>query len=298
MRAKSFLLATSILGVMAGAAFAQQPIPMSQSLPPLPAVGAPGPIGLPATAQPVMVRPMNNESQPAAGVPAMPPAQPAGGFGATPPAPGSDDPAQRMNLDNSASYSAKMQADGRARLGQMTGVAGPAATGPAGLPTAPIASQSDLEALTKIQRNISILDAQVKEAELAVKLWHTLYNNADAKEWREEEKKTKAEAAKAEVATPAVPDVRALQAPTFSADPVVLEVFGNRARLLMPGNGELVVRAGQVLPEGKVISVGLSGVVFERDGRRQTFGFGTSIPTGQSPNGAPPSAAFARPISR
>ncbi|AOG03101.1 hypothetical protein [Bosea sp. RAC05] len=307
MRAKTIIVASSLVALISGAALAQQPLGLPQGLPPLPPA-APAANPVQPAQQPVFIRPFQNAEPVPTGAPAPIPAQPEGGYGTTLPTPGAADPASRMNLNNAAGYSGRVQDEARTRLSEFTRQdASPATTqkvegqGPLGM--APVSSQSDLEALSRIQRNIAVLDAQNKEAELAVKLWATMFNNPAAKEWREAEKKEKEEAAK-QAAAAAAPLASAMpgvgqpsqQAQMPTPDPLVVEVSGNRARLLLPGRGEIVVRAGQTIPEGRIASVGLSGVVLvDNKGNRTTLGFGTSFPMA---NNTPPASGFARPISR
>ncbi len=310
MRAKTIIFASSVFALISGAALAQQPLGLPSGvpsgLPPLPAAGAPSPNAAPIPPQPAFARPFQGAQSLPAGAPAPIPAQPEGGYGTTLPTPGATDPASRMNLNNASDYSGRVQEEARTRLSEFTRqdtspTSAQKVDGQGPLGMAPVSSQSDLEALSRIQRNIAVLDAQNKEAELAVKLWATMYNNPAAKEWREAEKKEKEEAAKlaAAAAAPVAPQpgqgLQQAQMPT--PDPLVLEVSGNRARLLLPSRGEILVRAGQVIPEGRIASVGLGGVVLvDPKGNRMTLGFGTGFPAASNNN--PSNGGFARPLSR
>jgi len=292
MRAKISVLAVFMLASAGGSALAQQA--PGVSLPPLPGGASGGqPTGplIPLGPIPMPGMPSAAGAGQSAGPSAPTPVQPQGGFGATPPAPGSADPAKRMTLQGASDYSQTVQTEARQQLQNMTGVSGGGLPSPGGpLGTAPIASQSDLEEMTKIQRNIAVLDAEVKQAELAVKLWHTLFNNDDAKAWREDEKKAKEAAFKTDAAakdlskgggsihdlmtTPV--KIPAGQEIKIAADPVLLEVIGGVATIRIPGSGDLAVRAGQHYADGKIISVSVDGVIIERDGKRRTIGFGSS----------------------
>jgi type IV pilus biogenesis protein PilP len=303
---KRSLITFALLGSVALPAVAQQ------SLPPLPSGGMPSaPIVVsPGPGQaPIGLVPLAEADAKVPGAPAPIVPQPDGGFNVQPPQAGAEDPAKRMNLRGATDYAERMQNDARERLQGLTARDGApnaqVAPGQGPLGTAPIASASDLEALTGIQRNISLLEAQVKEAELAVKLWGTLYNNASVKEWREEEKKAKEAAAKA-AAPPQVPGLPGQLNPAMGGapaqiinpEPVVVEVRGRTATLLIPGSGQVTVREGQTLPEGRIVKVSLSGVEIQRPTGRSVLGWGTSFPL--TPQAAPPLVGngFASPMGR
>jgi type IV pilus biogenesis protein PilP len=303
---KRSLITFALLGSVALPAVAQQ------SLPPLPSGGMPSaPIVVsPGPGQaPIGLVPLAEADAKVPGAPAPIVPQPDGGFNVQPPQAGAEDPAKRMNLRGATDYAERMQNDARERLQGLTVRDGApnaqVAPGQGPLGTAPIASASDLEALTGIQRNISLLEAQVKEAELAVKLWGTLYNNASVKEWREEEKKAKEAAAKA-AAPPQVPGLPGQLNPAMGGapaqiinpEPVVVEVRGRTATLLIPGSGQVTVREGQTLPEGRIVKVSLSGVEIQRPTGRSVLGWGTSFPL--TPQAAPPLVGngFASPMGR
>lgn len=306
---KRSLITIALLGSVAVPALAQQ-----QSLPPLPSGGMPSaPIVVsPGPGQaPIGLVPLAEAETKIPGAPAPIVPQPTGGFNVQPPQAGAEDPAKRMNLRGATDYAERMQNDARERLQGLTARDGApttqAAPGQGPLGTAPIASAADLEALTGIQRNISLLEAQVKEAELAVKLWGTLYNNASVKEWREEEKKEKEAAAKA-AAPPQVPGLprgmnpaigaQPMPMPMANPDPVVVEVRGRTATLLVPGSGQVTVREGQSVADGRVVKVSLAGVEIERPTGRTVLGWGTGLPI--TPSAAPPmmGTGFASPMGR
>lgn len=217
----------------------------------------------------------SGETQPVAPMPM----QGEGGFGTSI---GANDPAERMNLTGADGYRGDLTASSEKRLEALTG---------ADLSD----TASDLEAMMDSRRRIMLLGLRSEEAELAVGLWGTLYNNEHAQAFRQQERDDAAARKAAEEAS------NAARIATLSAQnqqtaispvifPVVYEVNGGTAILLVPGGGEIYARAGTDLQGGfKVVSVGAGGVVVEKGGQRTTLGFGTSVgpaPTA-SPQGAP-----------
>src|SRR5690606_34863714 len=118
-------------------------------------------------------------------------------------------------------------------------------------------AESDLEAMMRIRRSNMLLSLKNEEAELAVSLWGTLYNNDHAQAWRERERadaeareKAESEAAAARLAQMAEMTKVQQQAAANVIMPVVFEVNGGTAILLVPNQGEMVVRSGSALPGG------------------------------------------------
>lgn len=197
------------------------------------------------------------------------PVQPTGGFETAPPAVGAEDPATRMTLDGSADYTNQLTGQANTRLEDLTGA------------TVSAETASDLELMMNLKRNNMLLGLKNEEAELAVSLWGTLYNNEHAQAWRQREEAQAAERKKAEEdATAARLATLAAQskAPAVTSLPVVYEVNNGRAILLMAGSGEIYAQSGTILPNGmKVVSVGGGGVVVEHNGNRVNLAFGTQV---------------------
>lgn len=192
------------------------------------------------------------------------PSPPSGGFGALPPSRGREDVSQRMNLNGADAAVNKFVNDADNTLGGMV-------KNVVTLDPPAVQNQSDLQVLQSYQRNIQILTAKERLAEIAVKYWGTVYNNEHAKAWRQEEAKKKQveldyQKKMAEIAPRN--NVR------YNSVPTVYEIVGSRATLLVPGSGIVYAHSGSILPNGtKVISVGGKGVEAEIDGRRQILGF-------------------------
>lgn len=305
----------ALLAAVAASALAAPAL--AQGLPPLPGPGG-MPAGIPAPQLPVLQaqniagpqRPVQAKAPEFSGAAPMP-AQPAGGFMAEPPRPDAADPAMRMNLDNARAQSARLQADGQSQLTNMT-AKNFEQTPVAQLPNAQIQGEGDLQNLVKSQRNIRVLHQQVEEAKKAVELWHVLYNNEDAKQWREKEEKIlearrkEEEAAKekervaqqqqqqqqamaamamgggaggpsASLVNGGGPLAAALASPPPVA-PKVVEVSGSQALLLVPGKGEVWGRAGTSLTGGyRILSVAPKKVEVVGPKGREVLAFGTSL---------------------
>lgn len=217
--------------------------------------------------------------------PAAMPLQGPGGMAAMPASSQAGDAATRMNLDGAPGYLGSLQDEAQARLAQMTQGVGPApASGGAGVTQAGLspasigsATAGDLEEIARNQRQIMLLTQQVQQAELAVKLWGTLYNNEHAQAWREREEKETAERVKAEQERAARQALAAAPARPAQEDPVpvVTEVQGGVAILSSPRMGEVTVRVGSLLPGGmRVLQISTDGVQVERNGQRIQLGFG------------------------
>lgn len=285
------LLTTVSLLALAVPALAQAPLP---ALPSGPGASVPRPVqGAPV------------------GSAAPLPAQPQGGFvvGA-PVVPGGGDTAGRQSLSGAAEYQSTLQQQSFGQLENLTsGVtpSRPASTAPADtrLDSAPIAGVSELETITRGQKNIVVLKQKVEEAKLATELWRVLFNNEDVKAMREKEEKAAAAAEdkkkkEQEVAAAAAQTTNAGEAMASalrSAKPVapqVVEVNGGNALLLTPDSGEVWAKAGTRISGGwRVVSVSGKRVTVDGPSGRQTLSFGAvinppsapALPGGMAPRG-------------
>lgn len=262
------LVGAVLAGAFSGQAAAQQP-----PLLPIPAPGQVMPVasspatGMEQTAQPV--------------TPVMPkklgPTYPDAGI-----APVADgvDPAAGITLKGSAGTISALTEMSDKRLNSMMGNAGDS------IPKDNAALQ---ESLLEEGRAIQLLKKRAERAQLAVNLWGILHENEFAKEARQDEAEAREREAIAEAARMAAQmeaegnsvsssqsTSSALMSPGMM--PVVAEVNGGTALLLVPGQGQVMVRGGTRLASGlRVTSVDISGVgVVDKDGNDSLLGFGTT----------------------
>lgn len=250
---------TNVLGAAALLSILSTGVAFAQAQPAVPA---------PTTAKPVEApKGLLLPSKPTTAAPI--PEQPSGGFDVDAVA-ASDDPANAMSLDGAGGYVQQVQTAADQRLSGLTATSVSPETA------------SELEEMMRLKRSNLLLALKREEADLAVGLWGALYNNEHAQAWRlrqeeETEKREKAAAEDAKAREAALAASMSTQA-SYQAWPVVSEVNGGTAILIVPNGGEVYASAGTALPGGlKVVAVGSGGVVVEKDGNRTTLGFGTSV---------------------
>ena len=216
---------------------------------------------------------LNTAGTGAAPMPKVPP----GGYGAPMPS-GGNDVTDKMGLNGAQAYTDGLANSADHAMSKITAGA---------LPGPEIQNQGDLAQLQAVQRQIQLLSAKAQLAEVAVKYWGIVYNNENAKAWRDEErkkqeaadKKAEREAAAAEANAKALAAATSAQPrPQMDAAPAplpqVYEVMNGVATILVPGAGAVTAHAGATLPDGtKVVAIGSSGVIVDSKGRRVTLGF-------------------------
>lgn len=200
------------------------------------------------------------------------------GFNTPAPTVGANDPAERMSLSGEQSALQGYTSAADDRLANLTGT--------------PLSGQetSDLKTMMDIKRSNMLLQLKTEQATLAVGLWGELFNNEHVQAWRQKESQDAEARAKAQADAEQTKAAALAQTSPSSASmpwPVVAELNGSSALLLVPNAGEIYVRKGTALPDGmRVVSVGPGGVVVDQNGAQVTLGFGTSltVPAASSSN--------------
>jgi type IV pilus biogenesis protein PilP len=170
--------------------------------------------------------------------------------------------------------------------------------GQEGLPGADTtAYRGDLEDMAAIQRRIRLLELKQREADLAVKLWATVYDGKREEQAAKAPDTREADAGVSAKLVAAQAEEAARKAADAVPPPKVVSIVGSgpdmRAKLLVPGQGEAVVTAGSRLPGGLIVTRISADGVLVTDGKGKTFalGLGNRVAASASPAVATPAAA-------